>query len=247
MKKQPKTIRKRMKHPTPPKDLTGKRFGKWVVQEYARKRFVHRTWLCRCDCGVQKYVDEYCLIKARSKQCRRCSWDSYRIHFPKDLTGKRFGKWVVLKYAGKKVAHKIWLCRCDCDVQKHVHESNLVGKLSTQCRQCSWKQQTKVRTKSYLIWYRLKQSGLLCKKWQDYDVFKKAVGDPPSENAPLLRFNKFEPHAPGNTYWVDSISEKEIQRETHSRQSQSDEDTQGKNQRRNGSLHDCCQRGRLRI
>jgi len=71
---------------------------------------------------------------------------------------------LVLKYAGIKVAHKKWLCRCDCGVQKHVHEANLVGKLSTQCRQCSWKQQTKVRTKSYLLWYRLKQSSFVVKE-----------------------------------------------------------------------------------
>jgi hypothetical protein len=167
MKKQPKTIRKRTKRPIPPKDLTGKRFGKWVVQEYARKQFVHRTWLCRCDCGVQKYVDEYGLIKARSKQCRRCSWDSYRIYFPKDLTGRRFGKWVVLKYAGEKSKPKKWLCRCDCGVQKYVHESNLVGKYSTQCCQCSWEKQKKVRTKSYLLWYRLKRSRLLSRRWQN--------------------------------------------------------------------------------
>jgi hypothetical protein len=110
----------------------------------------------------------------------------------------------VLKYAGIKVAHRIWLCRCDCGVQKHVHESNLVGKLSTQCRQCSWEKQTKVRTN--LLWYRLKQSGLLSKRWQNYEVFKKVIGDPPSKNALLLRFNKFKPHAPGNTYWADSTS-----------------------------------------
>jgi hypothetical protein len=51
MKKQPKTIRKRTKRSNPPKDLTGKRFGKWVVLKYAGEKVNHRLWLCRCDCG----------------------------------------------------------------------------------------------------------------------------------------------------------------------------------------------------
>ncbi len=121
---------------------------------------------------------------------------------PKDLTGKRFGKWVVLKYAEEKVNHRLWLCRCDCGVQKNVHASNLVGKLSTQCRQCSWAKRRKVRTKSYLIWHCLKRSRLLSKKWQDYEAFRKDIGDPPSNDARLWRYNNNKPHAPGNTYWA---------------------------------------------
>jgi hypothetical protein len=205
MKKQPKTIRKRIKRPIPSKDLIGRRFGKWVVLEYAKNKFVHRTLLCRCDCGVQQYVDKYGLIKGRSKQCQRCYWDSNRIYFPKDLTGRRFGKWVVLEYVGKKLTNKIWLCRCDCGVQKHVQEYNLVRKRTTQCRQCR-DNQTK-RTESYLLWHRLKRSGLLSKKWQNYEIFSKAIGDPPSNKSQLQRYDKSKPHAPGNTYWADLTSQ----------------------------------------
>jgi hypothetical protein len=46
----------------------------------------------------------------------------------------------------------------------------------------------------------------LCKEWQDYEAFIKAVGDSPRKNTQLLRFNKSKPHAPGNTYWADSTS-----------------------------------------
>jgi hypothetical protein len=91
-------------------------------------------------------------------------------------------------------------------MQRNVYESNLIGKRSTQCHQCSWGQRRKMRTKSYLLWYRLKRSRLLCKEWQDYEAFIKAVGDSPRKNTQLLRFNKSKPHAPGNTYWADSTS-----------------------------------------
>ena len=58
---------------------------------------------------------------------------------PADLTGMRFGKWTVLKYAGQKVRYyggqrfstRMWLCRCDCGVEKQVQHYNLTEGLST--------------------------------------------------------------------------------------------------------------------
>jgi hypothetical protein len=52
---------------------------------------------------------------------------------PADLTGMRFGKWMVLKNAGQKIRYyrgwkfstRMWLCRCDCGVQKEVPHYNL--------------------------------------------------------------------------------------------------------------------------
>jgi hypothetical protein len=74
MKKQPKSRSKKPSLSTPPKDLTGKRFGKWVVQEYAGEKNHNRIWFCRCDCGVQNNVFEGSLIHNTSTQCLRCSW-----------------------------------------------------------------------------------------------------------------------------------------------------------------------------
>jgi hypothetical protein len=127
----------------------------------------------------------------------------------KDLTGRRFGKWVVVNYAGTKVSlykgykyyYRMWLCRCDCGVQKNVYESNLISKRSTKCSRCPRVKIAKWKIKIYKIWYRLNQSGQLCKKWQNYEIFKKDVGDPPSNDVRLQRFNNIIPHAPGNTYW----------------------------------------------
>jgi hypothetical protein len=129
-----------------------------------------------------------------------------RSNSPKDLTGKRFGKWVVQKYAGEKSHNRIWFCRCDCGVQKNVFESSLINKLSTQCQRCSWIKRSKGRTKAYFTWQRLKQNGSLPKEWQDYNVFQEAVGDPPSNDVRLARHDIHKPHAQGNTYWANSKS-----------------------------------------
>lgn len=56
-------------------DLTGKRFGKWLVLSISDKR--QRLWLCRCDCGTEKIVDGSSLKSGTSKSCR-CPTYPYR-------------------------------------------------------------------------------------------------------------------------------------------------------------------------
>lgn len=52
-------------------NLTGLKIGKWLVKE----RIVKNTrtyYSCICDCGNQREVDRYKLIKKTSTQCRDC-------------------------------------------------------------------------------------------------------------------------------------------------------------------------------
>lgn len=52
-------------------DLTGKRFGRWVVIGLSPKRDKYRRtyWICRCDCGVEKVVLGVHLKRGGSKSC----------------------------------------------------------------------------------------------------------------------------------------------------------------------------------
>src|ERR1043166_7168154 len=47
-----------------------------------------------------------------------------------DLTGKRFGRWLVLERVGKEFA---WRCRCDCGTEKRVLANSLRDGRSTSC------------------------------------------------------------------------------------------------------------------
>lgn len=52
----------------------------------------------------------------------------------KDLTGKRFGKLVVLSLAPKtKNRSTVWLCQCDCGKQVVVRNKNLLEGITTDC------------------------------------------------------------------------------------------------------------------
>lgn len=52
-----------------------------------------------------------------------------------DLTGRRFGRLVALKYAGPCYSRQgaMWLCRCDCGNLRNVAASSLVRGLTRSC------------------------------------------------------------------------------------------------------------------
>lgn len=52
-------------------DLTGQRFGRWVVINACEQRTSQRgkVYHCKCDCGNEKDVDGYLLKSGQSKSC----------------------------------------------------------------------------------------------------------------------------------------------------------------------------------
>lgn len=114
------------------KDLTGEKFGKLTVCEYVGKDDKGRSlWRCVCDCGNEKILYTNALTSGHTKSCG--------CLYPKaeDLTGKRFGKLVVVKRssdtfdkAGRK--YITWECQCDCGNTTYVTTNNLLGK-TTSC------------------------------------------------------------------------------------------------------------------
>lgn len=52
-----------------------------------------------------------------------------------NLTGQRFGRWTVIKLAGRnpKSGEPMWLCKCDCGTEKVVRSSSLKSGASRSC------------------------------------------------------------------------------------------------------------------
>lgn len=105
-------------------DLTGKTFGSWYVLERASTEKGVK-WLCKCKCGNLRNIRTFDLIyeKTRNCGCGRA----------KDLEGKRFGKWLVLKRAENNKKEVRWLCQCDCGTIKTVSSASLKKGKSTNC------------------------------------------------------------------------------------------------------------------
>lgn len=54
-----------------------------------------------------------------------------------DITGQTFGKWTVIADAGRNTSRQtMWLCRCQCGVERTISGSNLKMGRSKGCTKC---------------------------------------------------------------------------------------------------------------
>lgn len=100
-------------------DITGKTFGEWTVLSYAGNRF----WNCRCSCGTTRMVLGGDLRHNKSKSC------GHSVNSFDDLTGRKFGYWLVIKYAGDRK----WECKCICGETRQVNGQNLKYGVTKSC------------------------------------------------------------------------------------------------------------------
>jgi len=107
-------------------DLTGQRFGRFVVLARAPDRKRNVYWKCKCDCGEFKTVCQGSLRSGKSKSCRCYQRSRIReIHRVNIPIGTRFGKLVVLGIAESKYGKTHWSCQCDCGNIKNVESNHL--------------------------------------------------------------------------------------------------------------------------
>lgn len=107
-----------------------------------------------------------------------------------DLTGQRFGNWLVLKKAiSDNHGNDRWFCRCGCGLEKVVVGNNLRRGGSQQCSSCAKIIHGFAKTKLYKVWIcmidRCENSNHLqyekyggrgikiCSEWHNFIVFRK--------------------------------------------------------------------------
>lgn len=112
--------------------MTGKRFGRWtVLDSYIITENTERKWLCRCDCGTERYVLERSLKHGGSLSCG-CGKTNRKTY---DLSGMTFGR---LSVTGKSDVQKKnggvwWHCVCECGNEKDYPATLLVTGKRTSC------------------------------------------------------------------------------------------------------------------
>ena len=62
-----------------------------------------------------------------------------------DLTGQRFGDWLVLERRGSINNRPQWLCRCTCGKEKRVCGQSLHYGKSSRCASCAQKVRRKAK------------------------------------------------------------------------------------------------------
>ena len=97
-------------------------------------------WLCQCNCG-NYFTADACYIKSGRTQSCGCVKTEAQLNAYKnskrykDLTGKKFGKWTVLKELNERYSngHLLWLCQCECGAIRKIDRSSLIGGNSKSC------------------------------------------------------------------------------------------------------------------
>ncbi len=159
-----------------------------------------------------------------------------------DLTGQRFGRWVVLKKAPPRPSgNAYWVCKCDCGTVKEVSGQSLRNRDSTSCG-CyqkerfseMWRRHGKSKTRLYNVWSSMRErcycpscdayqyygaDGItVCDEWQDYSAFERwalSHGYDPtakSHQCTIDRIDNTKGYSPDNCRWVDSITQSNNQR-----------------------------------
>lgn len=202
----------------PRKDLTGQRFGKLSVIGFAGKsKHGNCKWLCKCDCGNEVTVLSGHLISGMTKSCGCLKTN--------DLTGKRYGKLVVVERLEPGKHGDTWyLCRCDCGNEIRARQSNLIKGAHASCgaygcKKTNWKhgmRQTDIYKKYYDIHTRCgdKNNPLyggrgisVCDEWSGEDGFKNfmnwSMANGYKEGLSLDRIDVNGNYCPDNCRWTD--------------------------------------------
>ncbi len=103
----------------------GDRFGEWEVSS---DKIVNNKVMCKCTCGVSRYVSIYTLTSGKSTSCGH-SMNKDKII---DITGSIFGELKVIKYLG----YGKWECMCSCGNTTIKTRSHLIDGRALRCERC---------------------------------------------------------------------------------------------------------------
>lgn len=152
-----------------------------------------------------------------------------------DLTGKKYGRLLVLGYSGNCK----WLCRCDCGKEKDVLSQNIQSGASSSCgcrmmevsrtlllthgatvdgketsEHISWRAMTdRCRNKSHVAWKYYGGRGItVCERWYQYENFLADMGSKPTPKHSIDRIDPDGNYEPGNCRWATVLEQRHNRR-----------------------------------
>ncbi len=128
--------------------FVGQRFGRLVCADISTMRYP----LWTCDCGIQKRISIYSVIKGAAKSCGCYNADSVRARAALKPTaaqssvGEKFGRLTVMRLSQKK--HFVD-CRCECGEELSAYVYSIINGDTRSCG-CLSQELTSKRTKGQL-------------------------------------------------------------------------------------------------
>jgi len=112
-------------------DISGTKYGKITVIDYAYTKKEKSYWNCVCDCGKNKILPSNSL---RSGTVRSCGClKSHPQKNQHDLLGHRFGNLLVIEKHARIERLISWKCECICGKYTIVRSSSLISGNTTSC------------------------------------------------------------------------------------------------------------------
>ena len=140
--------------------------------------------------------------------------------------GGKFGRWTVVRYAGKVKQYRYWGCICDCGTERKVRQYALLAGKTRSCG-CLANELTaarstthgKTKTPEYQAWISMLKRcykprtrayqnyggrGIrVCKRWRDsFENFLEDMGERPSAIHSLDRRDNDGDYTPSNCRWA---------------------------------------------
>jgi len=159
----------------------------------------------------------------------------------KNITGQRFGRLIVLSYAGRHgpMGRSSWLCSCDCGEKVTVVAGLLISGKSQSCGclQREWCRENKAthgksKTVEYRVWAKIKERcyvpsargyehyggrGItMSESWRNsFETFLSDMGKRPSDEHEIDRKDTNGNYEKGNCRWVTRIVNARNKRTRH--------------------------------
>lgn len=117
-------------------DLRGRVFGRLTVESFAFVKGEVAFWNCRCCCGATITVARTYLRTSPVPSCGCHAREAHQQNGQRsriNLTGQRFGRWLVTSFAERKSGRTLWNCVCDCGTVSQVAATHLRQGKSHSC------------------------------------------------------------------------------------------------------------------